>query len=101
MFRWLTLAIFLAAIGTSTVHRARARRATGTIPRSRESGSLRAARALVALPLFGGILVYFVNPRWMAWASLPLPDWVRWLRVGVGVLVVPFIHRLLSALGSN
>ena len=33
-----------------------------------------------------GIIAYLVNPSWMAWSSVPLPDWLRWTGVGVFVM---------------
>jgi protein-S-isoprenylcysteine O-methyltransferase Ste14 len=101
MFRWFSLAVLVAAMTVSGVHRRRARLRSGTIARSREDPSLIAGRLLVALPLFGGVLAYVINPRWMAWSSFDAPGWLRWIGVALGVCVVPSVHWLLSALGSN
>jgi protein-S-isoprenylcysteine O-methyltransferase Ste14 len=101
MFRWFCLAVLVGAIAISGSHRRRARARSGTIPRSREDASLIAGRLLVALPLFGGSLAYVINPRWMAWSSFDAPDWLRWLGVGLGICVIPSVHWVLSALGSN
>jgi protein-S-isoprenylcysteine O-methyltransferase len=101
VFRWFCLAVLLAGITVSGIHRRRARARSGTIPRSREDASLIAGRLLVALPLFGGSLAYVINPGWMAWSSFDAPDWLRWMGVGLGVCVVPAIHWVLTALGSN
>lgn len=60
-----------------------------------------AGRALVALPLFGGVAVYIANPAWMAWASFEAPIWLRWLGVGMGLLTMLAVHQVLSALGKN
>jgi protein-S-isoprenylcysteine O-methyltransferase Ste14 len=39
-----------------------------------------------------------IEPDWMAWSSLPLPSWLRWLGVALavcsGVLVVWTFHHL-------
>lgn len=101
MFRWLALIVFVAAMSTSAFHRRRARRATGTIPRSGESPLLIAGRLLVALPLFGGVATYLMNPRWMDWSSVAVPLSVRWIGVALGVLTVPAIHWVLGSLGAN
>jgi protein-S-isoprenylcysteine O-methyltransferase Ste14 len=101
MFRWFALAVFAGAVVMSGIHRRRARARSGTIPRSREDATLIAGRLLVALPLFGGCLAYVVNPRWMAWSAFEAQDWLRWLGVGLGICVVPSVHWVLSALGSN
>lgn len=46
-------------------------------------------------------LVYIFFPQLVSWASFPLPDWVRWLGVGIalaGFLLLEWSHR---ALGGN
>jgi protein-S-isoprenylcysteine O-methyltransferase Ste14 len=101
MFRWFALAVFVASVSISAWRRWQARRAGETIPRSEESRGLILGRLLVALPLFGGVVVYTANPYWMAWASLNLPPWVRWAGVALGVLVVPSVHWVLANLGTN
>lgn len=101
MFRWLALAIFVGSMLISGVHRLRARAQGGAIPRSREDMWLRLARALVAFPLFGGVVTYIVNPTWMVWASVAAPAWVRWCGAGLGVFTVPAVHWVLSTLGRN
>ena len=58
-------------------------------------------RAVVALPLFGAILAYLLNPRWMVWAELSLPNWTRWLGVGLGLLTVPAARWVFVSLGRN
>jgi protein-S-isoprenylcysteine O-methyltransferase Ste14 len=101
MFRWVAMAIFLASLSISTQRRWRARRAGGAIPRSKEDPGLIAGRILVALPLFGGVVAYVVNPDWMAWASLSVPSWAPWIGVALGTLVVPSLYWVLSTLGAN
>ena len=46
-------------------------------------------------------LVYLVNPSWMAWSKLGLPDWARWLGVAVGLLCVGLIYWLFSSIGGG
>jgi protein-S-isoprenylcysteine O-methyltransferase Ste14 len=101
IFRWSALGVLLSAIVISGVHRYRARQQGETIARSRESGLLIAGRLLGALPLFGGVIAYVLNPAWMAWGSFVAPGWLRWIGVGLGAAVVPAVHWVLSTLGRN
>ena len=45
--------------------------------------------------------VYLINPGWMAWSKIGLPDWVRWLGVGIGILCDVGIYWLFSSIGSG
>jgi protein-S-isoprenylcysteine O-methyltransferase Ste14 len=36
---------------------------------------------LSALPIFVGGVTWMINPQWMAWSSMPIPTWLRWLGV--------------------
>jgi protein-S-isoprenylcysteine O-methyltransferase Ste14 len=101
VFRWFAVAVFVLALGISAVRRRQARRAGGTIRRGEESRGLILARLVVALPLFGCVVAYLLNPRWMAWASLDLPLWTRWTGVALGILAVPSVHWVLTHLGAN
>ena len=101
MFRWLALAVLVSAVAISGFHRRRARMRSGTIPLAREDPLLIAGRLLVALPLFGGSLVYVLNPAWMAWSAFDAPEWLRWAGAALGACVVPAVHWVLGALGSN
>jgi protein-S-isoprenylcysteine O-methyltransferase Ste14 len=101
IFRILALATFAGCIGISTYYRRWARRDGETIPRSRESASLKTGRVLVALPLFASILIYLANPRWMGWASVSLPSWARWTGAALGLATVPAAWWVFRSIGRN
>ncbi len=45
-------------------------------------------------------LMWIINPGWLEWSRLPLPDWLRWVGVAVGVIAVwlgYLAHRTLGA----
>src|SRR6267378_1784560 len=63
---------------------------------------------LVAVPLrlllgasLVGIVVYLINPARMAWSTIPLPLWMRWLGFPVGLCAVFLIYWVLKSLGQN
>ncbi len=100
-FRWLILAVLLSAVSVSAYHRARARRSGETIARRREGPLFVTVRGLMALTLFGAIVLHVVRPEWMRWASLEVPAGVRWVGVALGLLTVPLVHWVLRTLGPN
>ena len=100
MFRWLSLAILLMAVGTSGYYRRHARKSE-TIARSREGALFVALRLLVTLPLLLAIVAYIVNPSWMAWATLDMPDWMRWAGVALGALTIPAVFWVFRNIGRN
>ena len=101
IFRWCALVVVLCCIATSGLYRRRARRDSGVIPRSQESVALKLGRSLAALPLFGSVIVYLVNPDWMTWSSVSLPEWVRWAGVALGVLMIPSAQWVFRSIGKN
>jgi protein-S-isoprenylcysteine O-methyltransferase Ste14 len=46
-------------------------------------------------------LVYLLNPAWMAWSKIGLPDALRWLGVLYGILSVLGIYWLFSSIGRG
>jgi protein-S-isoprenylcysteine O-methyltransferase Ste14 len=101
LFRWFPLVLLVVALTISGYHRARARVGSETIARRREGGAFMAARALVALPTLLAVIAGAVYPPAMQWATVDLPDWARWLGVGLGLLTLPAAHWVLSSLGKN
>lgn len=47
---------------------------------------------LSGLPMFVGGIAWMIDPQWMAWSSIGIPPWLRWVGVAVvgcwGVLLV-------------
>jgi protein-S-isoprenylcysteine O-methyltransferase Ste14 len=101
MFRWWSLVVLVAAIGSSGYYRRRAHKITGAIARSREGTTMMAGRALVAVPLFLTPLLYIINPRWMEWASIAMPTWLRVSGLVLATSTVPAVHWILRSLGAN
>lgn len=48
-----------------------------------------------------GLIAYMVKPSWMAWSSVSLPEWLRWMGVGVGVIAGGLLTWTLHTLGTN
>jgi len=48
-----------------------------------------------------GLFAYMVNPSWMAWSSVILPYWLRWVGVALGVVAGGLLVWTLRTLGRN
>ena len=48
-----------------------------------------------------GLIVYMVNPSRMAWSAMPLPIWMRWAGVAIGVAAGCLLVWTLVSLGKN
>jgi len=99
--RWFALAAFVGCLGISAFYRWRARQQGETIARRRENPLLIAGRAVIGLPLFVAILLYLLNPRWMAWAEFALPSWGRWVGAVLGLVAVPAALWVFTSIGRN
>lgn len=101
LYRWCALVTLVTVIGISGTFRRRARAISGTIPRQSEQSALVAGRLALGLPLFVSVVAYLANPRWMAWAAVPLPAPLRGLGVALGALVIPGALWVLTTIGEN
>jgi len=102
IFRILAAVVLFTGAGISIYHRAKADRQTGeTLPRRADGNLMMNIIRIFGLILWLSPLVYLLNPNWMAWAKIGLPDSVRWLGVGLGVLCVFGIYWLFSSIGSG
>ena len=101
-FRILAGLIFFTGIGISGYFRRKADRESGEKVSRKVDGT-----AMMTVIRIGGLLLwlspvaYLINPQWMEWSKVGLPEWARWLGVGIGVLCVLGIYWLFSSIGSG
>ena len=102
IFRILAAVILVNAMVISSYFRIKADKQTGEKISRKVDGSV-----MMNIIKFGGLIlwlspfVYLINPAWMAWSKIGLPDWVRWLGVGVGTIGVLGVYWLFSSIGSG
>ena len=102
IFRILAALILFTGMGISTYFRLKADKETGEKVSRKVDGS-----AMMNVIRFGGLilwlspLVYLINPNWMNWSKIGLPESIRWLGVGIGVLCTLGIYWLFSSIGSG
>lgn len=102
IFRILAAVVLFSGVGISTYYRRKADKESGErLSRSADGNAMMTVIRLGGLVLWLSPVVYLINPAWMAWAKIGLPDPIRRLGVGIGVLCVFGIYWLFSSIGSG
>jgi protein-S-isoprenylcysteine O-methyltransferase Ste14 len=102
IFRILAALILFTGIGISSYYRRKADKETGEkISRNVDGNVLMTIIKIGGLVLWLSPMVYLLNPSWMVWSKIGLPDEIRWLGVGFGILCVLGIYWLFSSIGSG
>ena len=102
IFRILAAVILFTAMGISSYFRRKADKETGEkISRKVDGTALMTIIRIGGLVLWLSPLVYLINPKWMAWSKIELPDGVRWLGVALGILCAAGVYWLFSSIGSG
>ncbi|MEP6894989.1 MAG: isoprenylcysteine carboxylmethyltransferase family protein [Chloroflexota bacterium] len=102
IFRILAALIFFTGISISVYFRRKADKETGeTISRKVDGTAMSSVIRIGGLIVWLSPFIYLINPQWMAWSKIGLPDAVRWLGVGFGILCVFGIHWLFVSIGNG
>jgi protein-S-isoprenylcysteine O-methyltransferase Ste14 len=102
IFRILAALILFTAMGISIYFRRKADRDTGEkISRKVDGTPMMTAIRIGGLILWLSPFAYLINPNWMAWSKMGLPESVRWLGVGIGILCVFGVYWLFSSIGTG
>ena len=102
IFRILAALVLFTGMGISTYFRLKADKETGEkIPRKVDGSAMMNIIRFGGLILWLSPLVYLINPNWMNWSKIGLPESIRWLGVGIGVLCTFGIYWLFSSIGSG
>lgn len=102
VFRFLLLLLLVSFVGNRAYYTRKSGRPQEDSINERDNGTKAALVAnLLSILALISTLVYLVYPQWMLWASLPLPEWVRWLGVGAALLGFTILQWAHHALGKN
>ena len=102
LFRILAIIIFVMGAGISIYYRRKADRESGERVSLKDEGlPITLALRLSGLLLWLSVFAYLLNPAWMNWSRLDLPDWMRWVGVSLGVLADAMAYWVFSHLGNN
>ncbi len=100
MFRWVLLIGLVIVIPIAAYHRFRAH--TGEkLDRRQEGLFILLTLRPLGLLMMAGLIAYVVDPSLMAWSSLGLPGWLRFLGAEVAVIASLLLFWTLRSLGAN
>lgn len=99
-FRYILMIGLLLLMIIGVPRRLRAR--TGEkLDRRQEGLFILIALRLVALVGMIALAAYSLNPANLHFTAMPLPDWLRWIGVGVGCMTLCLLFWTLRSLGKN
>lgn len=91
----------LVALVISTSFRRRAARRGGRVSRAGEGLALMLALRLAGLAFLLGMIAWTLEPRWFAWASVPLPAGLRFAGIAVAFVGLGLQYWMFVSLGHN
>lgn len=101
IFRVVTATLFVSALLISVYHRHKADRASEKVSWRDEGLPIILLLRLSGLAAWLSVLTYLLNPRWMEWSSLDIPDWLRWFGAAIGVATLPLLYWVFISIGKN
>lgn len=101
VFREILIAGWLVLLPVLVYHRIRSQATGERLDRRQEGWFVLLTLRPVGLAHMAGLITYLINPSRMAWAALPLPIWLRWTGVAIGVTAGSLLVWTLVNLGRN
>jgi len=98
IFRNALLVISFTILPVLLYYRIRSQSTGERLDRLQEGLFILVTLRFVALLAYGGIIAFLIDPDYMTWSSVPLPNLLRWVGVGMcalaAVLWIWTFHRL-------
>lgn len=101
MFRIIATILFLIGLLIAGYHRYKAETSGPRVSWKEEGLLIMILLRLSGLTLWLSVILYLLNLRWMHWASIDLPVWIRWSGVGIMALSLPLLFWLFRNIGTN
>jgi protein-S-isoprenylcysteine O-methyltransferase Ste14 len=100
-FRAVLVVVLLLILPIGIYHRLKSQATREKLDRWPEGLFILATLRPVGIAFWVGLMVWTVDPGWMAWSSVPLPTWLRWTGVGVIAIACGLLVWTLRCLGKN
>ena len=100
-FRLILIAGSVIFFPVAVYHRLKAHSTGEKLDRWKEGPFILFTLRPIGIAVLIGLFTYMVNPARMAWSSMPLPVWLRWLGVGIAVIGGALFVWTFRNLGKN
>ncbi len=91
LIRYTMIGAFIAFMPFAVYFRIRSR-TSEKLDRWQEGPCILFGLRIGAIPGFVGWIAWMIDPQWMAWSSLPIPSWLRWVGLAllmcVGIVII-------------
>jgi protein-S-isoprenylcysteine O-methyltransferase Ste14 len=101
IFRIMLPILIVAFIAHRGYYTKKATRSENDTLKKREEGFVTKLAEVLSLIGFFAMIAYVINPQWLAWASLSLPVWLRWLGLGIALTGFVLLQWAQVTLGRN
>jgi protein-S-isoprenylcysteine O-methyltransferase Ste14 len=101
LFRPIVVAGFVALLVIAGYRRIQSQSTGERLDRLQEGVFILVGLRLAGLILWSAVIAFMTDPAYMAWASMPLPIWLRWAGVAVCVTTLALLAWTLRDLGRN
>jgi protein-S-isoprenylcysteine O-methyltransferase Ste14 len=100
-FRFILILGFAAIIPIGVYHRVKSQATGEKLDRRQEGIFILVTLRPIGIASMIGLVTYMVNPAWMAWSSVALPNWLRWAGVVLGITGGLLLAVTFRTLGKN
>ena len=100
-FRLILIVASLLLFPIAIYHRLRSQATREKLDRKQEGLFILLTLRPIGIATMAGLIAYMIDPSSMAWSSMRLPEWVRWVGVGIGVSGGGLLVWTLRNLGKN
>jgi len=101
-FRIFATIIFVTTIFISGYFRRKADKVTGEKVSWKDEGIVMILLLRVGgLFLWFSIIGYLIYPPLLAWSKVGLPEWARWIGIGIGIVCALLIYWIFNSIGSG
>lgn len=100
-FRAVLILFLAVVVPIGMYHRVKSQATRESLDRRQEGLFILSTLRPMGAVFWFGLLAWVINPSWMAWSSVTLPVWTRWIGVVVLALACMMLVWTFVSLGRN